>query len=347
MKKKIILAMALTLLLTGCGKVPKLENGKDAVVSFKNGDKISVDDLYTQMKDKYALSILVNMIDKKVLEETFKDNIEKAKKASESYLSALKESYETEEKLIAAIQQYYGFSTLDEYKDQVYLSYMQSYAVEAYAKEHNISYNYYKPSEDSTAARLESIKTAILITPQVTDKMNDDEKKKAETEAETKAKSIITELKDAVKKGSSVADAFSELAKKYSEDESTKDKGGSLGEVNKTKLGDSYTNLVNKAYTLKDGAYSTEAIKTDNGYHVIMRNKTYDKKDLKDVKQQIIETLAKEKIKKDNTISVNALQHYRKEKGMEIEDSTLATQYSNYISNTLASLTQEKNNTTK
>lgn len=59
MKKKIVLAMALTLLLTGCGKVPKLENGKDAVVSFKNGDKISVDDLYTQMKDKYALSILV------------------------------------------------------------------------------------------------------------------------------------------------------------------------------------------------------------------------------------------------------------------------------------------------
>ena len=134
MKKKIVLTMALTLLLTGCGKVPKLENGKDAVVSFKNGDKISVDDLYTQMKDKYALSILVNMIDKKVLEETFPDNKEKAKKASESYLSSLKESYETEEKLLAAVQQY-GFSTLDEYKDQVYLSYMQSYAVEAYAKE--------------------------------------------------------------------------------------------------------------------------------------------------------------------------------------------------------------------
>ena len=57
----------------------------------------------------------------------------------------------------------------------------------------------------------------------------------------------------------------------------SKDKGGSLGEVNKTKLGDSYTSLVNKAYTLKDGSYSTEAIKTDNGYHVIMRNKTYDK----------------------------------------------------------------------
>ena len=143
------------------------------------------------------------------------------------------------------------------------------------------------------------------------------------------------------------SDSIKSKEGKEQKDESTKDKGGSLGEVNKTTLGDSYTNLINKAYTLKDGAYSTETIKTDNGYHVIMRNKTYDKKDLKDVKQQIIETLAKEKMEKDNTISVNALQHYRKEKGMEIEDSTLATQYSNYISNTLASLTQEKNNTTK
>ena len=174
MKKKIVLAMALTLLLTGCGKVPKLENGKDAVVSFKNGDKISVDDLYTQMKDKYALSILVNMIDKKVLEETFKDNIEKAKKASESYLSALKESYDSEEKLLSAIQQYYGFSTLEEYKDQIYLSYMQSYAVEAYAKEKITDKeieNYYKNMENDIEV------SHILITPQVTDKMNDDEKK--------------------------------------------------------------------------------------------------------------------------------------------------------------------------
>ena len=63
MKKKIVCLMLGLLLLTGCGKVSKLENGQDAVVSFKNGDKISVDDLYTQMKDKYALSILVNMIE--------------------------------------------------------------------------------------------------------------------------------------------------------------------------------------------------------------------------------------------------------------------------------------------
>ncbi len=343
MKKKIVLAMALTLLLSGCGKVPKLENGKEAVVSFENGDKISVDDLYTQMKEKYALSILLNMIDKKVLEETFPDNIEKAQSSSESYISALIENYESEENLLSAIQQYYGYSTIDEYKEQIYLSYMQSYAVEEYAKDKVTDKeikNYYKNMENDIEV------SHILITPQVTDEMTDEEKETAETEAETKAKSIITELKDAVKNGKSVEDAFKELAEKYSEDESTKDNGGSLGEVSRTSLGDTYTDLVDAAYSLKDGAYSTKVIKTDNGYHVIMRNKTYDKKDLEDVKEEIIETLAEEKMENDSTISVNALQHYRKEKGMEIEDSTLATQYSNYISNTLASLTEESSNTT-
>ena len=154
---------------------------------------------------------------------------------------------------------------------------------------------------------------------------------------------IITELKNEINNGKSVADAFSELAKKYSQDESTKEKGGSLGEVSKTSLGDKYTELVNAAYTLKDNTYYTKVVKTELGYHVIMRNKTYDKKDLKDVKDEIIKTLANEKIEKDNTISVNALQHYRKQMGMEIQDSTLATQYSNYIANTLASLTQQNN----
>lgn len=342
MKKKIIGLMAFALLLTGCGKVPKLENGKDAVVSFNNGEKISVDDLYNEIKEKYALSVLMNMVDKKVLEKTFPDNIDKAKKSSESYMKALKENYKSDDELLKTIQQYYGFATLDEYQDQIYLNYMQSYAMSEYAKSQISDKDiekYYKSMDSDIEI------SHILITPEVTDKMTDDEKKKAEEAAEKKANDIITELKNEINNGKSVADAFSELAKKYSQDESTKEKGGSLGEVSKTSLGDKYTELVNAAYTLKDNTYYTKVVKTELGYHVIMRNKTYDKKELKDVKDEIIETLANEKIEKDNTISVNALQHYRKQMGMEIEDSTLATQYSNYIANTLASLTQQ--NTSK
>ena len=339
MKKKIVCLMLGLLLLTGCGKVSKLENGQDAVVSFKNGDKISVDDLYNELKEKYALSTLLNMIDRKVLEETFPDNIEKAKKSSESYLEALKENYESEEELLSAIQQYYGYITIEEYQDQIYLGYMQSYAMNEYAKEQVTDKEIEKYYKNEIENDIEI--SHILITPEVTDEMDDDQKTEAETKAEEKANNILLELKDSVKNGKKVSDAFSELAKKYSEDEATKDKGGSLGQVNKTTLGDTYTEIVQKAYTLKDDNYYTKVIKTSLGYHIIMRNQTYEKKSLDDLKEEIIEILASDIMEDDTTLSVNALQHYRKQMGVNIEDSMLATQYSNYITNTLASLTSQ------
>lgn len=340
MKKKIVCLMLGLLLLTGCGKVSKLENGQDAVVSFKNGDKISVDDLYNELKEKYALSTLLNMIDRKVLEETFPDNIEKAKKSSESYLEALKENYESEEELLSAIQQYYGYITIEEYQDQIYLGYMQSYAMNEYAKEQVTDKEIEKYYKNEIENDIEI--SHILITPEVTDEMDDDQKTEAETKAEEKANNILLELKDSVKNGKKVSDAFSELAKKYSEDEATKDKGGSLGQVNKTTLGDTYTEIVQKAYTLKDDNYYTKVIKTSLGYHIIMRNQTYEKKSLDDLKEEIIEILASDIMEDDKTLSVNALQHYRKQMGVNIEDSMLATQYSNYITNTLASLTSQE-----
>ena len=339
MKKKILCLMLGLILLTGCGKIPQLENGQDAVVSFKNGDMISVDDLYNELKDKYALSTLLNMIDKKVLEETFPDNIEKAKKSSESYIESLKENYNSEEELLSAIQQYYGYITIEEYQNQIYLGYMQSFAMNEYAKEKvtdNDIEKYYKNEIDNDIEI-----SHILITPEATDKMNKDEIKQAETDAEKKAEDIISELKNSVKNGKKVSEAFSELAKKYSEDDATKDKGGSLGQVNKTTLGDTYTEIVEKAYTLKDNNYYTKVIKTSLGYHIIMRNQTYEKKSLDELKDEIIEILANDITKEDNTLSINALQHYRKQMGVNIEDSTLATQYSNYITNSLASLTSQ------
>lgn len=293
MKKKIVCLMLGLLLLTGCGKVSKLENGQDAVVSFKNGDKISVDDLYNELKEKYALSTLLNMIDRKVLEETFPDNIEKAKKSSESYLEALKENYESEEELLSAIQQYYGYITIEEYQDQIYLGYMQSYAMNEYAKEQVTDKEIEKYYKNEIENDIEI--SHILITPEVTDEMDDDQKTEAETKAEEKANNILLELKDSVKNGKKVSDAFSELAKKYSEDEATKDKGGSLGQVNKTTLGDTYTEIVQKAYTLKDDNYYTKVIKTSLGYHIIMRNQTYEKKSLDDLKEEIIEILARDR----------------------------------------------------
>ncbi len=66
MKKVIICSLMVLLLVTGCGKIPKLQDGKDAVVNLKDGG-ISVDDLYHEMKKSYALNVLINMVDEKIL----------------------------------------------------------------------------------------------------------------------------------------------------------------------------------------------------------------------------------------------------------------------------------------
>ena len=142
MKKKIQKVVALSLasmtLLSGCGAktIPTLENGDQAVVTFNENAKISVTDFYNQMKDKYGTEVILNMIDKMVLEKKYADSIEEAHKNADSVMSQLETSYG--DKLLSAIQTYTGYKTLDEYKDYVYLSYLQNKAAEDYAKD-NIS----------------------------------------------------------------------------------------------------------------------------------------------------------------------------------------------------------------
>ena len=53
MKKKIAVLALCVLLLAGCGKrIPTLSNGDEAVVTLKNGEKISSNDLYNELKDQ-------------------------------------------------------------------------------------------------------------------------------------------------------------------------------------------------------------------------------------------------------------------------------------------------------
>lgn len=332
MKKKVLILLVVVLAITtGCGKIPKLENGQEAIISFKD-DAISVDEFYQNLKDEYGLAIMVNMIDTYTVETMFPDYIDTAKEMAKKYIDLIAEDYESESELLRDIQTYTGFSSIESYEENMYLTYMKTYAAEMYTKE-NITEkkieNYYKENikEDIEISH-------ILITPDVTDDMSDDEIKNAEDKALEKANSIIKELKKT--KDKNISNKFAELAKKYSEDEATKENGGSLGQINTDTLGSTYTDIVKASYTLKDGKYYAKVIKTTLGYHIIMRNKSFDKISLDEVKDDIIDALVEQKASEDNTIAINAIQHYRKKLGMEINDSKLNSEYSAYIQNSLA-----------
>ena len=330
MKKKLIVLALCTLLISGCGsKIPKLSNGDEAVVTLKDGEMISANDLYNELKDDYALEALVNMVDKKILEDKYGDQVEDIKKSTDSYMSQLEAIYG--DSLEETIQQQTGYSSTEAYKNSVYVSYLRNLAILDYCKdqvEEKEIKAYYK---DKIVGDIKV--NHILITPAVTDDMTDEEKAAATTEAKEKAEMIINELKKTKK--DELNDKFAELAKEYSMDESTKDNSGSLGFINKDTLSSDYDELVTAAYKLNDGEYSTSVVTTELGYHVIMRTESKEKPDLETVKDTILDELGSEYLTKNPIAQVRGMQEIRKEYNAAITDSKIQEQYAKYIQNQL------------
>lgn len=339
MKKGLILSLICLLTLCGCGKIPTLQNGEEAVITFAKDDKehkISAEELYEELKTNFGLEATIKLIDTYILETEYADYVEEAKESAESYMEAMEESYGSKEDLLNAIIEYTNYTTLDGYEEYLYLSFMQSYATEEYAKDQITDKEIETYYNDSVKGDIEVYH--ILITPEVTDDMTSDEKTEAENNAKTKAKDIIKRLKDA----KDPLETFKELVKEYSEDEATKDKDGNLGYINYGDLDDAYDELLDAAYKLKDGKYSTDVITTELGYHVIFRNASKEKDKLEDIKDEIIETLANELLSTDSEISLNAMKYYRKLYNLKIVDSELDKQYSIYLNNLTNQSTEEE-----
>lgn len=337
MKKKVIILGACTMLLCGCGKIPTLSNGDEAVVKFENGDMISVNDLYNEVKNNYALQSLLQMIDKKILETEYASEVESKKEVAESTVKAMKESY-GEDQFIQMLQNYYGYSSIEAYQNAYYISTLQNLAITDYGKSLVTDKEIEKYYKESVFGDI--LVDHILITADTTSTMSTDEKTAAENKAKDQVKSLIDELQ----KSDNKKEKFTELAKEYSKDESTKENGGSLGYINIGTLGTSYDEIVKAANSLKDGEISTEVITSELGYHVILREEQREKASLDDTKESIRSTLGEKKISADSTLSVTALTELRKKYGMDIVDSEIQKQYGNYISNTIANLEASKNN---
>ena len=330
MKKKVLILGVCSLLLCGCGKIPTLSNGDEAVVTFKEGEMISANDFYEEIKNSFGLDTLLNMIDKYIFEAEFPDEMENGEAYAEAAIDQLRTNYETEEELLQALQ-YYGYQTVEAYQNFVYISYMQNVAIEAYVK-NNITEEELQDYYDNDVYPDMTI-SHILITPDVTDDMSDEEKEEAENTAKEEIENIIDELNEAKDNGEDIETTFAKLAKEYSEDDDTKDDGGNLGEINIGSLDSNYDELIKAANSLKDGEYSTEVITTELGYHVILKTKTGEKASYDDSVDTMKDAITEDKLNSDQSLMVDAIRYYRDLYELDIVDSELDNQYSIYMNN--------------
>ncbi len=330
---KIISIVLISLfLITGCKEVPKLKNGEEAVMSFKDDFLISVDEVYEQIKNNYALETIISMADKYIFETEFKEYSETAKELSENYVDQMIESYGSESEFLVALQQHTTYSTIEAYSDYVYLSNLQNYAASEYSKNNITDKQIKKFYKDKVNGDIEL--SHILITPNVSASGEQEEIDKAKKEALKKAEGILKELKDAKKDKLDINKLFKELVEKHSEDQSSKDKDGSLGKINNyDSLPTTYDDLITAAYELKDGEFSSKVITTEIGYHIILKTKSYEKESLEDLTETIREILGEQMLAADMMIALDALKYYRNLYELDIVDPELNKQYKTYFKN--------------
>lgn len=323
MKKKIsIVLLTAIVFLTGCGKVAKLDNGKDAVITLKDGG-ITVNDLYEEMKNKYALDVLINMIDKQILDVKYpadeseklyiKNQIQQTVDLYPYYAS----QYPTYESFIQA---YYGVTTDAELNKVLSLSYKRNIAIEDYAKSLVTDKEIKDYYEKETIGNITA--SHILIVPETKTGASDSEKAEADSKALALAKEIIKKLDN--------KEDFAALAKEYSKDGSASN-GGKLPEFNE---GDMVEPFFEAAKALKVGEYSKEPVKSEFGYHIILKTAQKEKPTLESVRSVIVEKLAEKILQESTNIGYKALEKLREEYGLTFEDTELKKQYENYLFNT-------------
>lgn len=320
--------LAITTITTGCGKEAKLDDNTTAV-SLK-GAKITATDYYNEIKTS-NISKLVDIIDHQLFDEKYPSNDEEDKSVKEQ-INQIKETYGSNETMyLSAIQQYFGVSSEDELEEMLRLEYKRNEAVEDYIKDalsDKEIENYYNENI------IGDIKAShILIKPDVDSDATDEEKQKAENKAKKEAEKIIKKLKD--------GEDFARLAKEYSDDTSTAKDGGNLGYFNTDDMDENFMDAVKK---LNNNEYTKEPVKTQYGYHIILKVDQKDKPKLKEVKDDIKTTLANAKLNGNSTLHYQTLIDIREKNNIKWQDDKLEKQYNELMDQLLESASSSTTN---
>ena len=299
----------LIVLTTACGKNPKLKNGEEVAIKV-DGFKVSADTLYKKLKSKYGYSEAINMIDEYIANKEIKDSdkIDEYVNSTVEYYTtyAANNGMELEDFLA-----YNGIDSVDEFKTTLKNQHKIELAIKKYVgstftDEEIETYYNNNYSEKQTVKH-------ILI------KFDEDEDDY--DEAYNTALTVIGKLKET--DSANLNKTFDDLAFEYSAD-STYNNGGLIEDF---MANDVVTEFYEASKNLKANEFTEAPVKTVYGYHVILKVSETEKGALKDVKEEVKEKLAEQKLQQDSLLQNTALIELRKKYNLTIYDTDIEKGY--------------------
>ena len=291
-------------------RIATLKDGTQPVATL-DGKNITADDLYTSMKNYYSVKVFLNDVDKLILNEKYPDTDEMKKEiqsTADYYYQVYEKNYGyTKDKFLSE----YGFATEADFLESLSLDYRRNKYYEEYAKSLVTDKEIEKYYENDVFGDVDSKHILVSI------KKDSDTDGLTDSEAKALAEEIIGKLNN----GTSWDDIITEYGDKITHEE--------LGyQAFNASLESAY---LKECKDLAVGSYSKTPVLTSYGYHIVYKIAQKDKPELNNIKDDVIEVLAKEKKNNDTNLYYKALINLREKAKLEFTDTKLKDEYNDYI----------------
>lgn len=306
-----VLVIALLIgLLIGAGLMYIMSGGVFA--GTVSGKKITSKSLYNKMKGYYSINLVLEDIDKTILNKKYKldeDELKEVEKTADYFISQYEQYGYSKEKFLEEN----GFKDYDSFIEYLSIDYKRTLYFYDYL-ETKLEENQIKDYYNQNAFGKVNNKHILVKTSE----------NMTEEQAQTLANEIIERLNS--------GESFDTLVQEYTQKNEniiTED----LGETG------AFDNLeiayIEALKTLEKGKYTQTPVKTSYGYHVIYCVDKIEKTDeisRKD-KMAIIDVLASDIMQEDSDLYQKVLIDMRKDAKLKFYDNELKTKYDEYCAN--------------
>ena len=291
-------------------RIATLKDGTQPIATL-DGKNITADDLYTSMKNYYSVKVFLNNVDKLILNKKYPDTDEMKKEiqsTADYYYQVYEKNYGyTKDKFLSE----YGFASEADFLESLSLDYRRNKYYEEYAKSLVTDKEIEKYYENDVFGDVDSKHILVSI------------KKDSDTDGltDSEAKALAEEIIDKLNNGTSWDDIITEYGDKITHEE--------LGyQAFNASLESAY---LKECKDLAVGSYSKTPVLTSYGYHIVYKIAQKDKPELNNIKDDVIEVLAKEKKNNDTNLYYKALINLREKAKLEFTDTKLKDEYNDYI----------------